>query len=936
MPRSTGATGLSYDAVVTLGADFGLHGDTIAKAQPLNGASVVLGAIIKPASPLQALDLHADAYSNIYQTDSATGAFGSSILSPVNDAFYLFGQNMASDGVFTYYNDGYGGNNEIYKLNAAGAVVSSGNPVPGGEFTGLAYLNGSLYGSDVSGDIYQINPNTWAVTGFFFQPDVYPLTGLAGDADNGELYAVSQFHELYEIDPNTGAVLASAPDNLSLYEQDLAYANGLLIVSETNGADGPANNFLAEYDASTFAFVQTVDPPYTYAASGLAGDGLGGGNADYYSFNVNTGDDLTITTTTPGAPSGSGLQFPNDLDPTINLYDSSGNLVATSTGTGSFSYTALTPGSYVVEIDGSSKTNLGEYTLSVTGDTGGLNPFQVTSTNPAAGSDIGYQVSSLTATFSGSVLLSSISDSDFTIDGNEATGVSLTSNDTVVFTFPTTSDGVHNVTISGVEDLQGVVAPTDSFSFTTDDVPPTVVSSSIADGSTLSPGPLTEVITFSEPIQQSSANDSDVLLYGEVRGVEYAPSSITFDPTDTIMTVTYASLPSDAYEFVLQAGPNNFLSDAGVPLQNSYTINFTISVGTVTITSLQPVQPLGSLVYDTTIDNLLFSSTDVATYDLTINPQQTLAVIATPLTSGMKVTVTLLSPSGVVLGSATSPTAGAPALLPGMQSSRGGTYQIEITGSEAGQYTVEPVLNAYVDPASYGGASNGSIGTATPIDPYANSFAGNDNRTAVLGSIAGGGASFGDALVVEFDDVILIDQATGNVIQRYTSPDFDGLILFDVAIAKDNTFYVLGDFDDFTGVVVHMNLQGQTLGEFTMPVSDSSGYLSPEGFGYDPSDGSFWVPLVNSATLVHVSSTGSLMSEYSVPPNPDDAAVGPNGDIYISQVFADSITQLDPSTGAYSTFTSAAFPLDLTWSVSGDLWVGAIDEGTKNLTVPET
>ena len=42
---------------------------------------------------------------------------------------------------------------------------------------------------------------------------------------------------------------------------------------------------------------------------------------------------------------------------------------------------------------------------------------------------------------------------------------------------------------------------------------------------------------------------------------------------------------------------------AGVPLQNSFVINFTMPGGTSTITGLQPVLPLGSLVYDTTIDN---------------------------------------------------------------------------------------------------------------------------------------------------------------------------------------------------------------------------------------------------------------------------------------------------------------------------------------------
>ena len=150
----------------------------------------------------------------------------------------------------------------------------------------------------------------------------------------------------------------------------------------------------------------------------------------------------------------------------------------------------------------------------------------------------------------------------------------------MIFTFPTTSNGIHNVSISGVEDLQGTVVTPDNFTFETDDVPPVVVSSSIADGAVLSPGPLTEVITFSKPIQPSSANDSDILLFGEVRGIEYTPSSISFDPTDTILTITYSNLPVDAYQFTLLGGPVNFLSDAGVPLQNSFVINFTMPAGT--------------------------------------------------------------------------------------------------------------------------------------------------------------------------------------------------------------------------------------------------------------------------------------------------------------------------------------------------------------------
>ena len=117
--------------------------------------------------------------------------------------------------------------------------------------------------------------------------------------------------------------------------------------------------------------------------------------------------------------------------------------------------------------------------------------------------------------------------------------------------------------------------------------------------------------------------------------------------------------------------------------------------------------------------------------------------------------------------------------------------------------------------------------------------------------------------------MILIDTSTGAVLEHFTSPAFTGLFLFDIALAPDNTFYVLGDVNAFTGVIVHMNLQGKTLGTITSPVSDSSGYLSPEGFGLDPRDGSFWIPLPNSGDLLHVDSSGNFLSENFVGSQPE-------------------------------------------------------------------
>jgi hypothetical protein len=151
-----------------------------------------------------------------------------------------------------------------------------------------------------------------------------PVTGLCGDPDTGTLFAVGQGApgKLYEIDPNTGNVLREGNDNnQGLNEQDIAYANGQLIVADTNGLTSQGGtNVFDYYDPSSFAFIQRLTAPTVGFVSGLGGDGVGGQTKDWYQFNVNAGDNLVITTTTPGGNSGNGQQFINDLNPTINLY----------------------------------------------------------------------------------------------------------------------------------------------------------------------------------------------------------------------------------------------------------------------------------------------------------------------------------------------------------------------------------------------------------------------------------------------------------------------------------------------------------------------------------------------------------------------------------------------------------------------------------------
>src|SRR5208283_5985920 len=120
-------------------------------------------------------------------------------------------------------------------------------------------------------------------------------------------------------------------------------------------------------------------------------------------------------------------------------------------------------GNYRVQVTAADMTSIGEYTLSVQGadTTNAAPPFTVTSTNPTAGALLGSQVSTMDVQFSDSVLLTSLSDSDFTIDGNPATSFTVNAANDVSFNFATTTNGVHNVSISGVTDIHGVTLTPD-------------------------------------------------------------------------------------------------------------------------------------------------------------------------------------------------------------------------------------------------------------------------------------------------------------------------------------------------------------------------------------------------------------------------------------------------------------------------------------------
>ena len=602
--------------------------------------------------------------------------------------------------------------------------------------------------------------------------------------------------------------------------------------------------------------------------------------------------------------------------PEINIYAPDGSFVGSAAGNASdgrndvFTFTATQTGQYRVQVTAADKTSVGEYTLSVQGSDTTAAPFTVTSTNPADGDYLGFQVSSMDVQFSDTVLATSLSTSDFTIDGGSATGFSVNASNDVTFYFAATSNGTHNVSISGVMDIHGTTLTTDNVSFATNDVAPVVVSSSISNGDVLSPGTITEVVKFNEPVDPASVGTFDISLLGIGRGIFYTPASITPDGTDTVYTIVYNNIPTDAYQFTLISGPSNFTNLAGVPMVSDYTVNFTVPWGTNPFpVPLKPVAPLGSLTYQGSIENVITGPGETDTYTLPLLANQTLDLLVTPESGGLQPVVSLYAPDGTLIASVTSSGPGQAVYLTPQFLTTQGVYSFTVSdlSGNIGFYKIQAILNAATDP---GGTGNSTVGTAIPIDTYATPTPYGSSRISVLGTIKGGNVT-GDALVVETGfngDVALVNEVSGAIEAKFTSPAFSNLYLFDVALAPDNTFYVLGDVNIFTAEIIHMDLSGNTLGTIVSPVSDPGGFLSPEGFGLDPNDGSFWIGLVNSNSILHLDSSGNFLAEYSVGTSVNDVAVGPDGLVYYTNIFGSSVNRLDPSTGGVSFFASSEFP----------------------------
>ena len=241
---------------------------------------------------------------------------------------------------------------------------------------------------------------------------------------------------------------------------------------------------------------------------------------------------------------------------------------------------------------------------------------------------------------------------------------------------------------SGFKNLVGLsLASNYVANFTVGNVAPYIVSSSI-DNQVFSPAPanVSEVVTFSQPMNTTFTTTAAFGLLGNHSNVHYAAASFSWDPTSTILTINYDNLPADTYTLTLYA--SGFKNVAGQSLAGNYVTNFTVTNHASPPLSspppastphnsnfsvaLTPVKPLGSLVYQNTTSQMITGPGYSDTFTVSIAPNSTLAAIVHPTSGLFQPTLTLFAPSGRSLGSISAAAKGQNAVIPLMQSSGGG------------------------------------------------------------------------------------------------------------------------------------------------------------------------------------------------------------------------------------------------------------------------
>jgi VCBS repeat-containing protein len=366
--RVSGLGRSDYAAVVTRGAAFDTEPNgTQATAQSLDGAGGAVGHVGRTGRLFAAIH---SGPAQIQELDPVTGAVVRSF-PPPNTSSFTTGDNigLAFDGNSLFYLRFAGSPPTLFELDPDTGAVRDADivPVSSNLIDGLAALNGKVYLSDAGNNrIHVFDPVTdTIVSTLLVNADLHG--GLAGITAPDRLVATTSVTgaatRVVEIDPATGRITSSFFTGANggtpipnFAARGLAVADGELHIARLD------SGLRTDVYTRGGQYLRTVVSPILVLA--LGGDDLGQSPVDWYAVPAAAGDDIILSTRTPGDVSGA---VGNTLDPRLELFDPSGALVATGVAgpdgrNETIAYTAQAGGTYRVRVTGQNNTR-GEYFL---------------------------------------------------------------------------------------------------------------------------------------------------------------------------------------------------------------------------------------------------------------------------------------------------------------------------------------------------------------------------------------------------------------------------------------------------------------------------------------------------------------------------------------------------------------------------------------------
>lgn len=484
---------------------------------------------------------------------------------------------------------------------------------------------------------------------------------------------------------------------------------------------------------------------------------LFGEPADWYRVALAAGDHLVVTTTTPGDAAG---HFENTLDPSLELYTAAGQRLAQDLDGAADGRNArltyVADQAMVLFVRVASESGAGEYVMQVEGATGTTSPFKVLAINTAADARLNAPPATVTLSFSDLVALPTLVAGDLTVDGLPATAVEIVDGQTLRFTLPTLGEGEHLLRLAAgaLHDLQGTLLDGWESRFVVDRTAPRVVETSIDAGDVLPVGASEFVVRFNEALATGSLDPSDVALVGENTGRQRV-QSLTYDSASSTLKILFPVLADDRYVLRLLSGDRHFEDLVGWDLDGEtpagplppgvsgngqpggdFELAFTVDVQVQALSGpLRPVLPLGSLVYAGEVSALTAPAGDVDTYLVELAVGQTLSLVATPA-GGLSPTLEIRSSDGGTLATASTPTAGAAAVVQTFLASAASAYRVVVggAGGSTGAYRLQLVVNAAVELEAQGAAANDDLAAAQSLEGSFVSLGPGADRAALVGA----------------------------------------------------------------------------------------------------------------------------------------------------------------------------------------------------------